>query len=71
VSLSGGADSSAIACLVYLIVKLAVAELGIKGFTEKLNYINLPTTTITDIIKSLLTCVYQIYLYLFHFLKNI
>jgi NAD+ synthase (glutamine-hydrolysing) len=59
VSLSGGADSSAIACLVYLMVKLAVAELGIKGFREKLNHINLPTTTITDIIKSLLTCVYQ------------
>jgi NAD+ synthase (glutamine-hydrolysing) len=59
VSLSGGADSSAIACLVYLMVKLAVAELGIKGFREKLNHINLLTTTITDIIKSLLTCVYQ------------
>ena len=59
VSLSGGADSSAIACLVYLMVKLGVAELGIKGFREKLSHINLPTTTITDIIKSLLTCVYQ------------
>jgi len=40
VSLSGGADSSAIACLVYLMVKFGVAELGIKGFREKLNHIN-------------------------------
>jgi NAD+ synthase (glutamine-hydrolysing) len=38
-----------------LILKL----MGIQSFTEKLNHINLPNTTITDIIKSLLTCVYQ------------
>jgi NAD+ synthase (glutamine-hydrolysing) len=59
VSLSGGADSSAIACLVRLMVELGVAELGIKGFCAKLNYKSLPTTTITDLVNSLLTCVYQ------------
>ncbi|MDM8557275.1 NAD(+) synthase [Candidatus Parabeggiatoa sp. HSG14] len=58
-SLSGGADSSAIACLVRLMVELGVAELGIKDFCAKLNYKLLPTTTITDLVKSLLTCVYQ------------
>ncbi len=59
VSLSGGADSSAIACLVRLMVELGVAELGIANFCNKLSYIPLPTTTVTDIVKSLLTCVYQ------------
>jgi NAD+ synthase (glutamine-hydrolysing) len=59
VSLSGGADSSAIACLVRLMVELGVAELGISGFSQKLNYMPLPTTTIDAIVNSLLTCVYQ------------
>ena len=59
VSLSGGADSSAIACLVRLMVELGVAELGIKGFCTKLNHIPLPTTSITDLLSSLLICVYQ------------
>lgn len=59
VSLSGGADSSAIACLVRLMVELGVAELSMTGFSRKLNYISLPTTTITEMVNSLLTCVYQ------------
>lgn len=59
VSLSGGADSSAVACLVRLMVELGISELGIKGFVNKLNYISLPQTTPTDMVKSLLTCVYQ------------
>jgi len=60
ISLSGGADSATIACLVHLMVKLGVAELGMAGFCTKLNYIpGLPTTTVTDMVKRLLTCVYQ------------
>jgi len=60
VSLSGGADSSAIACLVRLMVELGVAELGVEKFCRKLNY--QPSShkdSIADIVKDLLTCVYQ------------
>jgi len=59
VSLSGGADSSAIACLVRLMIELGIAELGIQAFCAKISYKQLPTTTVSDIVKSLLTCVYQ------------
>ncbi len=59
VSLSGGADSSAIACLVRLMIELGTAELGIKGFCAKLNYRTLPYNTVTELLKALLTCVYQ------------
>jgi len=59
ISLSGGADSSAIACLVRLMIELSIAELGLQGFCAKIGYKQLPTTTISDIVKSLLTCVYQ------------
>jgi NAD+ synthase (glutamine-hydrolysing) len=59
ISLSGGADSSAIACLVRLMVELGVAELGMTGFCAKLGYLSLPPTTVPDMVKKLLTCVYQ------------
>ncbi|ALG67067.1 NAD(+) synthase [Beggiatoa leptomitoformis] len=60
ISLSGGADSSAIACLVRLMVALGLEELGTQGFCDKLSYIKtLPQTTIGDMVKQLLTCVYQ------------
>ena len=39
VSLSGGADSSAITCLVALMVDFGVAELGLDGFKHKLGHI--------------------------------
>ena len=39
VSLSGGADSASIACLVHLMVALAVQELGAEQFVERLRYI--------------------------------
>ena len=39
VSLSGGADSSAVACLVRLMVALGVAELTLEGFVERLGYV--------------------------------
>jgi NAD+ synthase (glutamine-hydrolysing) len=61
VSLSGGADSSATACLVALMVELASAELGPKGFQDTLGHI--PALQETDQPKSwvrrLLHCAYQ------------
>ncbi len=61
ISLSGGADSSATACLCALMVWLGVKELGLDGFKEKLGYMaelegaNKPD----ELIRMLLTCVYQ------------
>jgi NAD+ synthase (glutamine-hydrolysing) len=61
VSLSGGADSSAVSCLVSLAVDLAAAELGREGFCDKLGY--LPelreATDVRAMVGRLLTCVYQ------------
>ncbi|MCK5719381.1 MAG: NAD(+) synthase [Thiomargarita sp.] len=59
VSLSGGADSSTIACLVYLMVKSAVKELGMEAFCHKIDYKFSTTTTITSLMQKLLLCVYQ------------
>jgi NAD+ synthase (glutamine-hydrolysing) len=61
VSLSGGADSSTIACLVHLMVKRGRAELGAKEFSERLSYIvGLDETTSTaNATRCLLTTVYQ------------
>jgi NAD+ synthase (glutamine-hydrolysing) len=60
-SLSGGADSSALCCLVGYMVRFSVKELGLDGVKKKLAYI--PTvqaaTSTTEIVRSLLTCVYQ------------
>ena len=58
VSLSGGADSSAVAALVFLMVELAKKELGENVFREKLAYLNLPAES-KEWMKSLLVCVYQ------------
>lgn len=61
VSLSGGADSSAVSALVYFMVKDALNDLGHDAFKSKLSYIqsiqNL--TALKDIVNKLLTCVYQ------------
>ncbi|WP_417385593.1 NAD(+) synthase [Gimesia sp.] len=61
ISLSGGADSSAVATLVWLMVKLAVDELGLEPFQAKLSHI--PgldqATDVGDLVSRLLTCVYQ------------
>jgi NAD+ synthase (glutamine-hydrolysing) len=58
-SLSGGADSSAIACLVHLMVELGTSELGIAAFCTKIGYEPLPNMTTTDLVQKLLLCVYQ------------
>jgi len=57
-SLSGGADSSAIAALVYIMLDLVVKELGEAGVREKLSYLNLPEER-TEWMSALLSCVYQ------------
>jgi NAD+ synthase (glutamine-hydrolysing) len=60
VSLSGGADSSATATLVRLMVRLAIEELGWDGVRAKLDYLGLPATPDeAGLVAALLTCVYQ------------
>ena len=57
VSLSGGADSSAISCLCAILVKLGCKELGVKRFLEKTH---LPADLQEDkIVARMLTCAYQ------------
>ncbi|MFO7905087.1 MAG: NAD(+) synthase [Planctomycetota bacterium] len=61
VSLSGGADSSAVACLVALMVRFGMAELGLERFVDKLSHIEAlrDVTEQRVVIEKLLTCVYQ------------
>ncbi|MGJ8673289.1 NAD(+) synthase [Rubritalea sp.] len=58
VSLSGGADSSAVSCLVAIGMKLAIGELGEEGVRERLGYIDLPDDS-SEWMKVILACVYQ------------
>ena len=60
-SLSGGADSSAVAVLIWLVVQNGIRELGFQGFLGKLSYIP-QLETATDekqLMRRLLTCAYQ------------
>jgi NAD+ synthase (glutamine-hydrolysing) len=61
VSLSGGADSAATACLVHLMVALGLKELGPEGFKAKLAHIpNLSATADAKAVtRQLLTTAYQ------------
>lgn len=61
VSISGGADSAAVSCLVALAVRLGVAELGLEAFRTKLAYCGRAASarTPSELIGRLLTCVYQ------------
>lgn len=60
-SLSGGADSSAVACLIRLMVDLHAAELGLAGVVSKLHYIPAFTRVkdTAELMKRMLLCVYQ------------
>ena len=58
VSLSGGADSAAIVCLIALMVELAVAELGVEGFLEKVARTGWQLGK-TGLVEQLLTTAYQ------------
>ncbi len=61
VSLSGGADSSAIVILISLMVKFGIKELGTTGFIEKIKHIKSVqnATTYEEIIENILTTAYQ------------
>jgi len=61
VSLSGGADSAAVACLIKLMVELGLAELGAEGFRDKIAYFNgsLQTGSSRDLVRAMLACAYQ------------
>lgn len=58
VSLSGGADSSAVSCLVGAMVGLARHHLGEEGVRRKLSYLDLPDDA-ERWVEALLLCVYQ------------
>jgi NAD+ synthase (glutamine-hydrolysing) len=61
VSLSGGADSTAVTCLVRLMVEMGVAELGLESFRAKLEYVKgiADAARPEAIVRALLTTVYQ------------
>ena len=61
VSLSGGADSSAVTCLISLMTHFAIRELGIDGFVAKLSHIRTlqGCKTPEDCVHQLLVTVYQ------------
>jgi NAD+ synthase (glutamine-hydrolysing) len=61
VSLSGGADSSAVACLVSLMVRFLVNEIGIPAIHEKLSYVPgiEAAKNERELTKALLSTVYQ------------
>jgi len=60
-SLSGGADSSALCVIVGYMVRFAVQELGLAGVKKKLAYIPAvqAANSTAEIVRALLTCVYQ------------
>ncbi|WP_291722232.1 NAD(+) synthase [Bernardetia sp.] len=61
VSLSGGADSAAVACCVYLLVKLGIENIGLEEFKKKLYYISSiqDLQSVDEIAKQLLLTAYQ------------
>jgi len=61
VSLSGGADSATVACLVGMLVDLGVKELGLDSFLKKLGYFQRiqHARSPLDIVRGMLSCVYQ------------
>jgi NAD+ synthase (glutamine-hydrolysing) len=61
ISLSGGADSSAITALCYLALQMAHNELGLEGLKAKLNYITSiqKAQTLQEVVKLMIINVYQ------------
>ncbi len=61
VSLSGGADSSAVTVCCYLMIRLAIDSIGLTSFKQKLNYIKelAALQTVEDIARLLICTVYQ------------
>ncbi|MCC6221801.1 MAG: NAD(+) synthase [Deltaproteobacteria bacterium] len=62
ISLSGGADSSSVAMLVWLMVRRAVNELGVEGTFARLGWMrgmNAAAIANNDLLNKVLTCVFQ------------
>ncbi len=61
VSLSGGADSAAVSCCVYLLIKLGIENIGLEEFKKKLYYISAiqNLNTVDEIAEKLLFTAYQ------------
>ncbi|HEY2146383.1 MAG TPA: NAD(+) synthase, partial [Pirellulales bacterium] len=61
VSISGGADSAAVSCLLAMAVRFGINELGRDAFLAKLRYfaVNETAANEREIIHCLLACVYQ------------
>ncbi len=61
VSLSGGADSSAVSALCYLMIHFAAESIGMDGLKEKLGYIPgvAECGSVSGLSHQLLSCVYQ------------
>ncbi|AFM03821.1 NAD+ synthetase [Bernardetia litoralis DSM 6794] len=61
VSLSGGADSAAVSCCVYLLIKLGIENIGLEQFKKKLYYISAiqDLKTVDEISNKLLLTAYQ------------
>lgn len=59
VSLSGGADSGAVATLVRMAVELGVAELGFAAFAEKFGSVARGSSDVPALMREVLTTVYQ------------
>lgn len=59
VSLSGGADSSAMVCLVSLMTRFAMASIGEEGFHSRLAYLGLPGGDWRAVAPLLLTTAFQ------------
>ncbi len=61
ISLSGGADSSAVTCLTALMTEMASAELGTEAFRQALGHIPAlqEAESLRDCVRALVHCVYQ------------
>jgi NAD+ synthase (glutamine-hydrolysing) len=59
VSLSGGADSSLVTCLVAMMARRGCDELGAEAFTRRLSYMDPPAGEPAALVRAILTCVYQ------------
>jgi len=59
VSLSGGADSAAVALLVAQMLRVAESEIGMDGLSKKLAYLKDVPSNSNALTHRLLTCVYQ------------
>lgn len=59
ISMSGGADSSAVACLIRTMAELSANELGVNGVLSRLSSLNFKATTVDELMNELFLGVYQ------------